>query len=71
MKPSLDDTQRELGGEFMINKKEDEKEEEIIDAMLSLFLKDDDFDIYVKQEIKKSMRSKYKKIQDNLVETIK
>ena len=55
----------------MINKKEEEKEEEIIDAMLSLFLEDDDFDIHVKEGIKKSMRSKYKKIQDNLVETTK
>ena len=71
MKPSLNDTLRELGGEFMINKKEEEKEEEIIDAMLSLFLEDDDFDIHVKEGIKKSMRSKYKKIQDNLVETTK
>ena len=55
----------------MINKKEEEKEEEIIDAMLSLFLEDDDFDIHVQEGIKKSMRSKYKKIQDNLVETTK
>jgi hypothetical protein len=71
VKLSLDDTLREFGGEFMINKKEEEKEEEIIDAMLSLFLEDDDFDIHVKEGAKKSMRSKYKKIQDNLVETTK
>lgn len=71
MKLSLDDTLREFGGEFMINKKEEEKEEEIIDAMLSLFLEDDDFDIHVKEGAKKSMRSKYKKIQDSLVETTK
>jgi threonine synthase len=71
VKLSLDDTLREFGGEFMINKKEEEKEEEIIDAMLSLFLEDDDFDIHVKEGAKKSMRSKYKKIQDSLVETTK
>ena len=48
----------------MTNKKEDnetKEEKKIKDSMLKLFLEDDDFDIHIKERIRKSRRSKYKK----------